>query len=138
MISGPYLEACMVANPEAAFGGTSRLLGLIETIYAAVQRPALWPQVMEDIAEAVHGESTTLFARFPAESLMAMTRTDAAAWESYATYYASVNTLMDRCDRRFADGEVRYSHLALPDHELVRTEFTTTFSSPTRCTTAWG
>jgi hypothetical protein len=45
MISGPYLEACMVANPEAAFGGTSRLLGLIETIYAAVQRPALWPRI---------------------------------------------------------------------------------------------
>lgn len=52
----------MFKNPEQAFGGTTQLLGLIETIYTAIQRPELWPVVMEGIAEAVHGESTTMFA----------------------------------------------------------------------------
>lgn len=120
----------MYENPEQAFGGTAQLLSLIETIYAAVQDPVLWQIVTEKIADAVRGESTTIFARFPEEQLFSMTRTDAAAWDLYATYYASVNVLMDCCDRVFADGAVRYADRAMPDAVLEKTEFYNDFFKP--------
>jgi DNA-binding CsgD family transcriptional regulator/PAS domain-containing protein len=113
----------MFENPEQAFGRTKRLLALIETIYAAVQEPLLWSVVMEGIAEAVHGESTSIFARFPENNLLSMTRTDSVAWDAYATYYASVNVLMQHCDEQFPDGSVRYAHRALSDASLEKTEF---------------
>jgi len=113
----------MFENPEQAFGWTTRLLALIETIYAAVQEPLLWSVVMEGIVEAVHGESTSIFARFPENNLLSMTRTDSVAWDAYATYYASVNVLMQHCDEQFPDGSVRYAHRALSDASLEKTEF---------------
>ena len=120
----------MFANPEEAFGGTTQLLALIETIYAAVQQPSLWPLVLEGVAEAVHGESTSLFARFPEEHLFSMARTDPGAWDAYATYYSTVNVLMQRCDEAFPDGAVRYAHLAISDAQLERSEFYNDFFKP--------
>jgi DNA-binding CsgD family transcriptional regulator/PAS domain-containing protein len=113
----------MFENPEQAFGGTARLLALVESIYAAVQQPSLWPVVLEGIAEAVHGESTTLFGRLPREQLFSMARTDPEAWEGYAGHYASINPMMQRCDEVFPDGIVRYGHLALACTEFEKTEF---------------
>jgi hypothetical protein len=56
----------MLANPEQAFGGANRLLGLIESIYAAVQQPDLWPSVLESTAEAIHGEALSFLPPFQA------------------------------------------------------------------------
>ncbi|WP_162537208.1 helix-turn-helix transcriptional regulator [Granulicella sp. WH15] len=120
----------MFENPEAAFGSTNHLLELIETIYAAVQQPELWTNVLEGIARNIHGESTTLFARMPDDQLFSMTRTDPDAWNAYAGYYSAVNPLMQRCDAMFVDGEVRYAHHAMPDRDLVKTEFYNDFFVP--------
>lgn len=120
----------MFANPEEAFGGTRQLLGLIETIYATVQRPELWPAVMEGIAEAVHGESTVMFAMLPHEQLFSMARVDPAAMQQYVSHYAAVNVMSHCCDRMFPDGTVRYGHLAMPTRELEKTEFYNDFFRP--------
>ena len=120
----------MFENPEQAFGGTPQLLGLIETIYAAVQQPELWPVVMEGIAEAVHGESTTMFAMLPREQLFSMARTDPAAMQQYVSHYASVNVISHHCDAVFPDGTVRYGHLAISDREFEKTEFYNDFFRP--------
>lgn len=120
----------MYANPEQVFGGTTRLLGLIETIYAAVQQPELWPVVMEGIAEAVHGESTTMFAMLPREQLFSMARTDPAAMQQYVSHYASINVMSHHCDEMFPDGTVRYGHLAMPHREFEKTEFYNDFFRP--------
>ncbi len=120
----------MYATPEDVFGGTTRLLGLIETIYAAVQQPELWHLVMDGIAEAVHGESTTMFAMLPREQLFSMARTDPAAMQQYVSHYASVNVISHHCDATFPDGTVRYGHLAMPSREFERTEFYNDFFRP--------
>jgi DNA-binding CsgD family transcriptional regulator/PAS domain-containing protein len=111
------------ANPEVLFGGQSAMLGLIETIYSAVEAPELWTTVLDQVATAIHGQCTTLWVRTPTEDLVAKARMDPAAWDAYATYYSSINVLMERCDRRFKEGSVRYSHVAMPEQELVGTEF---------------
>src|ERR1700751_2923932 len=105
----------MYSNPEELFGGTEQLLSLIETIYAAVQQPSLWSAVLEGIAEAVHGESTVLFASFPENRLVSIGRMDPAAWDAYLNYYASINPLVQPCDKMFPVGTVRYGHLAMTD-----------------------
>lgn len=120
----------MFENPEYAFGGTRRLLGLIETIYAAVEQPNLWSEVMEGIAEAVRGESTTMFAMLPREQLFSMARTDPATMQQYISHYASVNVISHSCDKMFPDGTVRYSHIAMPGRELEKTEFYNDFFRP--------
>lgn len=120
----------MFENPEQAFGGTTRLLGLIDTIYAAVQEPELWPVVMEGIAEAVHAESTTMFAMLPREQLLSMARTDPDAMRQYVSHYASINVISHHCDATFPDGTVRYGHLAMPNREFEKTEFYNDFFRP--------
>lgn len=120
----------MYSNPEELFGGTGQLLSLIETIYAAVQQPSLWSEVLEGIAEAVHGESTVLFASSPEYQLVSIGRMDPAAWDAYLTHYASINPLAQPCDKMFPVGTVRYGHLAMTDPDLVGTEFYSDFFSP--------
>lgn len=113
----------MYENPEIAFGGTADLLSLIELIYSAVDQPALWPTVLEGIANAAGGESTALFARFPKDSVIALTRFEPGSFEEYAEHYSNVNILMPLCDNRFPDGTIRYSHLVMEDREFENTEF---------------
>lgn len=120
----------MYMNPEQTLGGTSRLLGLIERIYAAALEPGLWPAVLEEVAEAIHGESTTIFVPLPETPLVSMARTDPFALDSYVNHYAAINVLSEACDEIFADGEVRYAHRALPDDVLERTEFYNDFFKP--------
>lgn len=113
----------MYENPEVAFGGTANLLTLIELIYSAVDRPELWPEVAERIASASTGESTALFARFPTDSVIGLARFQSGSFEEYADYYSNVNVWMNRCDERFPESTVRYSHLVIEDSELEATEF---------------
>jgi DNA-binding CsgD family transcriptional regulator len=111
------------ANPEVVFGGTSRLLSLIELIYSAVNQPAHWSLVLEELAELVDGESTALYARFPEITLLSLARTDPVAWDLFSSYYASINVMMERCDAIVPDGMVRYSNRVIADGELEQTEF---------------
>jgi len=48
----------MHANPEEMFGGTTKLLALIELIYSAVDDVSLWPLVLDRVAETVQGSET--------------------------------------------------------------------------------
>jgi DNA-binding CsgD family transcriptional regulator len=110
-------------NPEVAFGGTQRLLSLLELIYSAVSRPELWPVVLEEIAELIAGESTCLFASFPQTTVLSLARMDTAAWDVFSSYYASINVWMERGDALVPDGTVRYSDRVIADPELEQTEF---------------
>jgi DNA-binding CsgD family transcriptional regulator len=120
----------MYSNQEEVFGGTGQLLSLIETIYSAVGQPSLWSAVLEGIAEAVNGESTILFASYPDNQFAAIFRMDPGAWDAYLTYYGSINPLSQPCDEMFPVGTVRYGHLAMPDSDLVGTEFYSDFFRP--------
>lgn len=113
----------MYENPEIAFGGTAKLLTLIELIYSAVDQPELWPAVADAIAAAAGGESTALFARFPKDSVIGLARFGSGCFEEYAEYYTNVNVWMERCDKRFPLGTVRYSHLVIENSEFESTEF---------------
>jgi DNA-binding CsgD family transcriptional regulator len=110
-------------NPEIAFGGTKRLLSLLELIYSAVSRPDLWPVVLEEIAEVIAGESTCLFASFPQTTVLSLARMDPAAWDVFSSYYASINVWMERSEGIVPDGTVRYSNRVIADPELEHTEF---------------
>jgi DNA-binding CsgD family transcriptional regulator len=110
-------------NPEIAFGGTKRLLSLLELIYSAVSRPELWPVVLEEIAELIAGESTCLFASFPQTTVLSLARMDTAAWDAFSNYYASINVWKERGDALVPDGAVRYSDRVITDRELEQTEF---------------
>ncbi|QHN05124.1 helix-turn-helix transcriptional regulator [Granulicella sp. WH15] len=120
----------MAANPENTSGTTTQLLALIETIYAAVQQPSLWPLALEGIAEAVQGEMTVLFSQLPNDPLISYARTDESAINLYMDYYASVNVLGHRCDAIYPDGTVRYGDRAMSDNELEKTEFYNDFFKP--------
>lgn len=113
----------MYENSEVLFGGEKRLLELVSLIYGAVEQPSLWAFVLDGIAEAAGSGCTCLLADSESgSSLVAMARTDPTYLASYAQHYASVNVVSDICDRMFADGTVRYSHLALPDAAFAKTE----------------
>jgi DNA-binding CsgD family transcriptional regulator len=113
----------MSDNPELVFGGTKRLLSLLELIYSAVSRPDLWPIVLEEIAELIAGESTCLFASSPQTTVLSLARMDPAAWDVFSSYYASLNVWMERSEGIVPDGDVRYSHRVVTDPELEQTEF---------------
>jgi DNA-binding CsgD family transcriptional regulator len=120
----------MFENPEAAFGGVGRLLGLIDLIYAAVEQPALWASVLDGVAEAIHGEAIVMLAPFQEQPLFSMARIPPEALASYVNHYSSINPLAPLCDRAFRDGTTRYSHLVMGDRELEKTEFYHDFFRP--------
>jgi DNA-binding CsgD family transcriptional regulator/PAS domain-containing protein len=123
----------MYVNPEEVFGGTKKLLALIELIYSAVDDVSLWPVVLDQVAEAVKGEETLLFTSFPdpaTPNVSCLARMDPSALVPYAEYYAPLNVLSERCDRMFPTGTVRYSHQAVPDREFEATEFYNDYFKP--------
>ncbi|MHB1953013.1 MAG: helix-turn-helix transcriptional regulator [Sulfobacillus sp.] len=123
----------MFNNPEVVFGGTDKLLSLIQQIYGAVDDASLWPAVLDGIAEAANAEGTLLFANFPhpaTPDLSVVARMDASVLVPYAEHYATVNVLAQRCDEMFPEGTVRYSHLAVPDPEFDQTEFYNDYFRP--------
>jgi DNA-binding CsgD family transcriptional regulator len=111
------------ANPEVVFGGTQRLLSLIELIYSAVNQPAHWSLVLEEIAELVDGESTALWAEFPEVAVLSLARMDPFAWDRFTSYYASVNVFTQRADAVVPDAAILYSNRVITDNELEQTEF---------------
>jgi DNA-binding CsgD family transcriptional regulator len=123
----------MHENPEQAFGGTSQLLALIESIYAAVQEPSRWQNVLGQIGEAIHSEQNLLFAAIPGlpiPNALSCSKTNLDVPRLFISYYASVNVLAEPCDQMFPTGTVRYSHWAVPDAEFEKSEFYNDFFKP--------
>ena len=120
-------------NPVAVFGGENRLIELISLIYSAVGEPTLWPTVMDGIAEAANRSCTVMLTHYgheKAQNIAAFTRADAAFLNLDVQHYAAINVLAEPCDRMFADGTVRYTHLAVLDAEFEKTEFYNDFFRP--------
>lgn len=123
----------MYANPEEVFGGTGRLLGLIELIYSAVDDVSLWPIVLDQIASALNGTETVIWTNFsggPAADIVSLARMDPAALVPYAQYYATKNVLAQQCDLLYPDGRARFGHRAVPDAEFEKTEFYNDYFHP--------
>jgi len=123
----------MYANPEEVFGGTDKLLDLIELIYSAVDDGLLWPVVLDRVSETVNGRETLLFTSFPdpaTPNVSCLARMDPVALIPYSEYYAALNVLSKRCDQMFPDGTVRYGHQAVPDTGFERTEFCNDYFNP--------
>jgi DNA-binding CsgD family transcriptional regulator len=119
--------------PNPSLADHDELVSTIGEVYAAVENPALWPVVLDRIGELVESENVLLFANYDdsvAEDIHAMARTDPNIWGPYCEHYAAVNVWTRRCDRIFPSGSVRYSHRAVPDGELRKTEFYTDFLRP--------
>ena len=105
----------------------------IGEIYAAVENPTLWPVVLTRIAGFVASENVLLFANYQgsiADDIHAMFAYDPGVWEPYREHYASVNVWTEHCDKVFPPGTIRYSHRAISDGELQKTEFYADFLRP--------
>jgi DNA-binding CsgD family transcriptional regulator len=116
----------MYENAEQAFGEIQSLLPLIELIYDASDDIALWPVVLDRIAEVVNGEQIALFSNHAdpavpnAAGLARMAPTDLV---SYTAYYRSASILAEGCDTAFPAGTVRYSPIAQPNARMKSSEF---------------
>jgi DNA-binding CsgD family transcriptional regulator/PAS domain-containing protein len=123
----------MYANPEEVFGGTAKLLALIELIYSAVDDVSLWDVVLDEVAEVMQGEETLMWTNFSGSGttdILCLARMDPVALIPYSEYYAPLNVLAERCDQMYQDGKVRYSHRAVPDVEFETTEFYNDYFKP--------
>ena len=120
-------------NPEAMFGGSSQLLGLIDSIYATVEDTTRWAGVMEQIASALGGDSLALFAMFPeskAPTIVALSKMPPDVWTTFAENYAAINPIMHRCEQRLAPDVTWFSHNVILKNELERTECYADFYRP--------
>jgi len=122
------------SNPERVFGGTHRLLGLIEMIYATVQDASLWPAVMEQIGSAMEGESLAIYAIFPkstAPAVLALREMPQDVWNTFATYYAAINPIIKAAQqKRLSLDATWFSDEVITDAELERSECYTDFYRP--------
>lgn len=120
-------------NVEHAFGGTQRMLSVIESIYAAVGSPPCWNGVLRQIADLLDGQSIALFARASdtkTPDLLSISEMDPGAWQQFVQHYAAINPIMQRCEDLLDPGTTWFAHSVLSDAELERTEFYTDFFQP--------
>ncbi|SNT26109.1 DNA-binding transcriptional regulator, CsgD family [Granulicella rosea] len=125
----------MFNHPEQAFGGSARMLGLIDTIYEAVEKPELWGYVMGQFAELIGGESIAMYAGSPGAQvpdLVALQNTSDDVWAVYADYYASINPIYAAGARIYTGDDVWYSEHSMPMAEFERTEFYNDFFRPNK------
>jgi len=117
------------------------LTSAVGEIYAAVEEPALWPAVLDRIAELLNGESTFLVANYTdgvATDVRAFARTDPAAVVEYQLHYDAINVWTRPCDKMFGVGRVGYAHWAVPDAELKKSEFYAGWLKPNGLACAFG
>jgi len=131
----------MFHNPEKAFGGSQRMLELIDLIYGAMGKPELWDGVVREIAATTGSDSIGFFAGSPdatRPALLSMTGIDAPTWQAFAEYYAGINPIMARCEATLSPDQVWKSDMVMTDAELVKTEFYNDFFKPNRMHYAMG
>jgi DNA-binding CsgD family transcriptional regulator/PAS domain-containing protein len=112
------------SNPDLS--DCTGLSSAIGEIYAAIEAPALWPEVLRRMADLVNADSTWLVANYVdsnASDIRAFSVADPAMLAEYSKHYVSVNVWAERMDRLFQPGTVGYSHRAITDYELHKTEF---------------
>jgi DNA-binding CsgD family transcriptional regulator len=125
----------MFQNPEQAFGGSQRMLELIDLIYGAVGKPEMWDRVVQEIALTTGSASIGFFAGAPdamRPALLSMTGIDLGTWRSFSDYYASINPIMARCEAKLSPDELWKSDMVITDAELGKTEFYNDFFKPNR------
>jgi DNA-binding CsgD family transcriptional regulator len=104
----------------------------IEALYGTVTDAQRWPEALWRIGQAVSGTQTLLFASGAdgsSEALRCNNTADEVLFP-FLAHYSTVNVLAEPCDRMFADGTVRYSHLAVPDPVFEHSEFYQDFFRP--------
>lgn len=115
----------MYENPEALFGGDKRLFDLISLIYAGVEEPALWNQVLDAMAELLRSEAMCMLTNYhhaTCDDFLAYARTDLSVLKRFALY-SPMNIWATPADRAFPDGTVRYGSRLVPDPVLERSEW---------------
>ena len=123
----------MYNNVDVAFGGSAKLLSLIELIYGAVDDNSLWDVVMERIAEAVNGQWTLVWSSFghpAATDITAWARLDPAVLAAYVGHYASVNVISQGIERVCPHDAVTYSHQVISDSEFEQSEYYNDYFKP--------
>lgn len=120
-----------VDSPFAA-NDCKEITSVVELIYAAVESPSLWSQVLDELADLVHGDIIVMFANYAnsiASDIHTLGSDGADILKSYL-HYAPVNVWTEKCDLLFPRGAIRYSHLAVPDSTLKKTEFYSDWLKP--------
>ena len=115
----------MYENPEVIFGGERRLLDLVALIYACVDEPALWFQVLDGIADILRSGPMIMLTNYhhpSIEDIHAFARTDPDYIKLF-THYAPMNIWARPADRAFPDGTVRYGCRLVPERILERSEY---------------
>lgn len=95
-------------------------------IYAAAETPSLWPIALRRITHLVESTGAALAARYvnaSASDVQVVSGVDPAMMKEFNEHYCTVNAWAQRMDQMFPVGAVGYSHLAIPDRELRKTEF---------------
>ena len=109
------------------------MLSTIESIYAAVETPALWDPALRQIGDLLGGESIALFAGAPnaqTPHLLSMSEMNPDAWQDFVAYYAAINPIMQRCEERLNPAATWFGHAVLTDAELENSEFYASFFRP--------
>ena len=131
----------MSDSSNAELSDHKGLTSAVGEIYAAVEDPALWPAVLDRVAELLNGASTWLVANYSdsvATDVRAFARTDPAAVVEYQLHYDAINVWSRPCDRMFGVGTVGYGHWAVPDAELKKSEFYAGWLKPNGLAYAFG
>jgi len=123
----------MYTNPEEVFGGQMPLLQLIDTIYAAASDRSGWPGVLKGVADVAGADSCLLFGTSPYDAVpavLALHEFGPDSWEAFASYYAAINPIMQRCERMLVVGDTWFAEQVISESELEHTEFYTDFLQP--------
>lgn len=112
---------------------TPDLSGLLDRLYSAAQEPALWPAFLELFADhttdgmvAIHRYDLSRGAGDASISV----RLDPEWGRKYREHYASVNPWMTRDPRRLVPGTFNAAAEALPEHDLLSSEWYQDFLRP--------
>ncbi len=105
----------------------------INAIYDAAVDFSRWPDALRFISSLCASHTTVLTRQgaSPGESWSLAPQCDPAYYESYCSYYHSVNPLWQRAASAPA-GTIQTDSMIMPKSELVRTEFYNDFLAPQR------
>ena len=111
----------------------SSFVVLVNAIYDAASDFSRWPDVLRSISSACASHTTVLTRQgeIPGESWSLAPQCDPAYYESYCSYYHSVNPLWQRAASAPV-GTVLTDSMIIPKSEFVRTEFHNDFLVPQR------
>jgi DNA-binding CsgD family transcriptional regulator len=105
---------------------TESFTSLIGDIYEAVFEPALWPSILERIADSVHA-TTTAFALHDPETryglVLGHVRADPSLSQMYDDYYHKLNPHIQKLSLILSTGELAVGQSVISDEALEQTEY---------------